>query len=107
MRLSAFATRLSTKLVSTPIIKRNALSAFFAVKQLAQQPQQAWARFVKGLVIFFIGLAVLIIAGGIHFSLDGLAMAVMLVGFVVAMTGYLAIFISRFNRLGPPPPPDL
>lgn len=78
---------------------------FFALKQLAQQPQLAWARFVKGLAVFFSGLLALLALGGIHIVIDIAAMTLMLAGFVVAITAYIAIFLSRFNRLGPPPPP--
>lgn len=71
--------------------------SFFAVKKLADDPQKAWQRFVLGLPVFFIGLFILLGFGGETLAVNAIGIVVMLIGFVVAMTGYLAIFISRFR----------
>ncbi|QJR80851.1 hypothetical protein CA267_008690 [Alteromonas pelagimontana] len=66
-----------------------------------KDPVTSWNRFKLGLVIFLVGVALLFIAGPIHIGLHFFALAVLLCGFAIAMTGYAGIFLQRITSLNP------
>lgn len=76
------------------------------LRQLSENPQLSWQHFIKGFVVFVIGLAVIAAGLNIHPAIFYLGLAFMLPGFLWAMYGYLGIFLYRMSfgsRLKKPP----
>lgn len=70
------------------------------IRKYGAAPQRSWRRFIIGLGVFCIGLGGLILHPLTDAVwLDVLLIILMLVGFSIAMVGYVGIFASRFNRL--------
>lgn len=61
--------------------------------------QRSWQRFLVGLILFGVGLVALLGLGDLAYWVYVTALCVLLVGFVIAMSGYLGLFIQRFAFL--------
>ena len=67
---------------------------------------KSWQRFKLGLVLFVAGVCLLLTISALHIFLYYVALIILLLGFVIAMTGYAGIFMQRFsfikNKKTPP-----
>ena len=70
-----------------------------------QDIHKSWQRFKIGLTIFVVGVLLLFTLSHIHTSLYLLSMTVLFGGFVIAMFGYIGIFLARFSSLKNRKPP--
>lgn len=70
-----------------------------SLRTLINQPQLAWRRFIFGAIIFAFGLIPMLLINTANPLFHWLFVAIMFIGFTIAMTGYLAIFVSRFNHV--------
>ncbi len=60
---------------------------------------KSWHRFKWGLLVFALGASGILITDGQRAALLWSSVVVMLLGFVLAMSGYVGIFLNRFNHL--------
>ena len=72
---------------------------------LTQDIHKSWQRFKIGLTIFVVGVLLLFTLSHLHTSLYVLGLTVLFVGFVIAMFGYIGIFLARFSSLKNKKPP--
>lgn len=70
-----------------------------SVREHLTDPQRCWRRFTAGLVVFVAGAGLLLGVAQYHIVLYWLALGTLLIGFVLAMSGYLGLFIQRFSGL--------
>lgn len=72
------------------------------IYRLGSRPKHSWAWFLRGLGLFLLG-ALLLLTQQLPW-LDILALGLILLGFVLAVRGYIGIFANRFaqvlNRAG-------
>jgi peptidoglycan/LPS O-acetylase OafA/YrhL len=61
--------------------------------------QQSWTRFFTGLVCFVVGVLVMVFGVHWHDAFYYIGLVILLLGFVVAMLGYLGIFIDRIKSM--------
>ncbi|MEG3765502.1 hypothetical protein [Alteromonas sp. 14N.309.X.WAT.G.H12] len=62
---------------------------------------RSWHRFRLGLIIFIAGATLLLTVAQLHQVLYIISIAILFVGFAIAMTGYLAILWQRLKRMNP------
>ena len=68
---------------------------------------KSWQRFKLGLTLFVAGVLLLFTVSPLHISLYYASLAILLIGFVIAITGYVGIFVQRFSFLkNKKTPPD-
>ncbi len=60
---------------------------------------KSWHRFKWGVLVFVLGAGGLFVTDENSIETLWLSVAVMLLGFALAMSGYIGIFLNRFNRL--------
>jgi uncharacterized membrane protein YidH (DUF202 family) len=56
-----------------------------------------WQRFKLGLSLFVVGVVLLFTLSTYHPLLNYLSIAVLIIGFAIAMLGYSGIFLQRFS----------
>jgi len=59
----------------------------------------SWRRFKLGLALFAAGVVLLFGVSTIHISLYYVSLLILVLGFIIAMSGYLGIFMQRFSFL--------
>jgi len=62
-------------------------------------PQRCWRRFTAGLVVFMVGAGLLLSVAHYHVALYWLSLSILFMGFALAMSGYLGLFVQRFSIL--------
>ncbi|MBU2978365.1 hypothetical protein [Alteromonas sp. C1M14] len=62
---------------------------------------RSWHRFKLGLMIFIAGATLLLTVAQQHQILYFLSIAILFIGFGIAMTGYLAILWQRLKTMNP------
>ncbi|MCW8093322.1 hypothetical protein [Alteromonas sp. ASW11-130] len=60
---------------------------------------KSWHRFKWGLLVFALGASGMLFTDEQSIVTLWVSVAIMLLGFALAMSGYLGIFLNRFNRL--------
>lgn len=62
---------------------------------------RSWGRFKAGLALFIAGATLLMTVSHYHAALYYLSLAILFVGFVIAMSGYLSILWQRLKGMNP------
>ena len=60
---------------------------------------KSWQRFKLGLALFVVGVLLLFTISAIHILAYYFSLAILLLGFIIAISGYIGIFIQRFSFL--------
>ena len=67
---------------------------------------KSWQRFKLGLALFVVGAFCLLLLSRLHPVIYFISLGTLLLGFAIAMLGYLGIFLQRFasfkNKKTPP-----
>ncbi|WP_265617750.1 hypothetical protein [Alteromonas aquimaris] len=78
--------------MNTPTTKMDAETRFFGLSK-------SWHRFKWGLLVFALGASGMLFADAQSIITLWVSVAIMLMGFALAMSGYIGIFLNRFTRL--------
>ncbi|NMH60744.1 hypothetical protein [Alteromonas ponticola] len=78
--------------MSTLITDMNSETRFFGLSK-------SWHRFKWGLLVFALGASGMLFADAQSIVTLWVSVTIMLIGFALAMSGYVGIFLNRFNRL--------
>ena len=62
---------------------------------------RSWGRFKIGLVLFIAGATLLMTVSHHHVALYFLSLTILFTGFIIAMSGYLAILWQRLRGMNP------
>ena len=67
--------------------------------KLGAEPQQSWARFKLGLLLFMVGAVGLVAGAHVWMWLQIPAIISLTIGFLIAGRGYIGLFANRFAHV--------